>query len=111
MIEQDVMRKLLPDGWNELDFEPFREGVEIFWIYKESPQVALLRYKPGARVPRHKHVGLETIFVLEGDQVDDNGTAFKGDFVINYPGSEHSVTSESGCTVLISWEKPVEFLD
>lgn len=110
MINQSILHDLLSNGWETLEFEHFRQGVDIFWIRKSSPQLALLKYQVGASVPRHKHIGLETILVLEGDQVDDNGTAKTGDLVINPAGSEHAVKSETGCVVLIQWEKPVEFV-
>lgn len=110
MSKQTILQNLIPNGWETLEFEHFRQGVDIFWMRKSSPQIALLKYQAGASVPRHKHIGLETILVLEGDQVDDNGTALAGDLVINPAGTEHAVKSETGCIVLIQWEKPVEFV-
>ncbi len=103
-------KNLLNDGWQQLEFEPFREGVTIHWIRQQSPQVALLKYELGASVPRHLHPGLETILVLSGEQTDEHGTIQEGDFIMNEPGSEHTVHSKTGCTVLIQWEKPVEFI-
>ena len=101
---------LSPDNLQQLEFEPFREGVTVHWIRHELPQLALLKYEPGASVPLHLHMGLETIFVLSGDQTDERGTITKGDFAINAPGSQHSVSSEQGCIVLLQWEKPVQFV-
>ena len=34
----------------------------------------LVRYDPGATIPRHRHLGDEQIFVLEGSVSDDAGT-------------------------------------
>lgn len=101
----------LADTFAALPFQPFREGVDIHFIKEGQPAVALLRYAPGASVPRHKHTGLETILVLDGAQSDERGTYGKGDYVVNPEGSVHSVWSESGCVVLIQWERPVEILD
>ena len=92
-------------------FEPFREGVEICHLRRSDPAVALLRYAPGASVPRHRHTGLETILVLEGTQSDERGQYETGSLVLNPAGSEHSVWSDPGCVVLIQWERPVEMLD
>lgn len=103
-------KALLPDGWASLTFEPFRDGVEICHLWRGGPDVALLRYAKGASVPRHRHTGLETILVLDGTQSDDNGTYAAGTLTFNPAGSEHRVWSETGCTVLIQWEKPVEFV-
>jgi anti-sigma factor ChrR (cupin superfamily) len=59
-VHERVIPDLLLDGWRGLAFEPFRAGVEIHWIYCGSecePSVALLKYAPGAGVPRHRHSG------------------------------------------------------
>jgi anti-sigma factor ChrR (cupin superfamily) len=72
--------------------------------------VALLRYAPGASVPRHRHLGLETILVLSGTQNDDSGAYGTRTIVFNPAGSEHRVWSDTGCVVLIQWERPVEFV-
>ncbi|MBR2655054.1 MAG: cupin domain-containing protein [Loktanella sp.] len=102
---------LLPDDWAQMPYEPFRDGVDICHLWRGGPDVALLRYAPGASVPRHRHTGLETILVLSGSQSDETGCFSVGSIIINPVGTEHSVWSDEGCTVLIQWEKPVEFLD
>jgi len=105
---------LLAGGWRSLAFEPFRQGVEIHWLEKGAtdldPSLALLRYAPGASVPRHRHLGLETVVVLEGSQSDDNGNYGKDSVVLNAAGSEHAVWSSGGCVVLIHWTRPVVML-
>jgi len=102
---------ILASGWKTASFEPFREGVEICVLRKDDPSVALLKYAPGARVPLHLHTGLETILVLEGSQSDERGTYTAGDLVFNPEGSSHSVWSEDGCVILITWARPVKFLE
>lgn len=97
----------LLERWRELPFEPFRDGVEIHRIVEGAPAIAVLRYAPGARVPRHLHTGMETILVLEGAQSDERGCYGAGALVVNPEGSAHSVWSETGCAVLIQWERPV----
>ncbi|SLN15422.1 cupin domain-containing protein [Roseisalinus antarcticus] len=106
-----VFAGLLPDGWASMTFEPFREGVDICHLLRGAPALALLRYAKGASVPRHRHTGLETILVLSGSQSDDRGRYGAGALVLNPEGSVHRVWSEDGCTVLIQWERPVEFVD
>ncbi len=105
---------MLAGDWSNLSFEPFREGVEVHWLEKamtdQDPSLALLRYAPGAAVPRHRHLGLETILVLDGSQSDDFGTYEKGSVVLNAAGSEHTVWSINGCMVLIHWTRPVVIL-
>ncbi|HBG99962.1 MAG TPA: allophanate hydrolase [Rhodobacteraceae bacterium] len=109
LTEPLALADLIQGGWRSLTFRPFRDGVEICELQGGEPAVALLRYAPGASVPRHRHTGLETILVLDGTQSDERGDYPAGSFILNPAGSEHSVWSEAGCCVLIQWEKPVEF--
>ena len=104
---------LVKDGWQSLPYERFREGIEAHWLLKgasNEPSVAILKYQSGAKVPRHRHVGLETIMVLEGEQSDENGDYAAGTVVLNAVGSEHSVWTKYGCVVLIQWNLPVVIL-
>lgn len=110
MIQPNVIEGLLAGGWQDLNFQPFRPGVEIYSIVEGAPAVALLKYDPGASVPRHRHEDLETILILSGSQTDDNGTFGAGALITNPKGSVHSVRSNDGCVVLIQWTKPVVFL-
>lgn len=105
------MADFIQGGWRDVDFAPFKEGVEIHMIREENPAVALLRYAPGAVVPRHEHTGLETIIVLDGEQSDERGDYPAGSLVLNPPGTQHSVWSDGGCVILIQWEKPVQFVN
>ncbi len=111
MTEAFTLTDLLQGGWRHCDFEFFRDGVDICRLVTGEPEVALLRYAPGASVPRHLHAGLETILVLHGSQSDEFGHYGPGSFVANPQGSIHSVSSEEGCIVLIQWTKPVQILD
>lgn len=97
-------------GWRACAFQPFRPGVDISWLAEGEPALALLRYRAGACVPRHRHIGAETILVLDGAQSDERGCYRAGALVLNPVGSEHAVWSHEGCVVLIQWAKPVEFL-
>ena len=95
-------------GW-----EPLRDGVDVLRLCGDpsaGPSVALVRYQPGATVPRHRHRGFELVHVLSGSQSDERGTYGAGSVVINPKGDEHSVRSDEGCVVLIVWERPVVFV-
>lgn len=111
MAEPKSFLGFLPNDWAKMPFEPFREGVDICNLWQGGPNVSLLRYAAGASVPRHRHLGLETILILSGSQSDETGRFPAGSIIFNPAGTEHSVWSEDGCTVLINWEKPVQFLD
>lgn len=110
MIDPLVISDVI-NTWRDLPFVPFREGVDVHYIKEGAPSLAVLRYAPGARVPLHLHTGLETILVLEGSQSDERGDYPKGALVLNPEGTSHSVWSETGCAVLIQWERPVKILE
>jgi len=104
---------LADGGWRDLAFEPFRDGVTVHWLLRGGPvepSVAVLKYQPGAGVPRHRHAGLETIVVLDGIQSDENGSYPAGSVILNPVGTEHSVWTAGGCVVLIQWDLPVIIL-
>lgn len=109
LVIADVLRRAQGGG---MDWQPFRPGIEICRLYEmpEGSAAALLRYAPGAKVPRHAHVGYEHLYILQGAQSDERGEYRTGSLVINPPGSSHSVSSPGGCLVLAIWERPVAFL-
>ena len=110
-IDPKHLPRLLDGGWRGRTWRPFRDGVEISEIMSGTPAVAMLRYKPGASVPRHLHTGLETIIVLEGTQSDERGDYPAGSVILNPEGTTHAVWSTDGCVVLIQWQRPVEFIE
>ena len=87
-------------------------GVERKVLYSEPSgrQTVLIRMESGARLPKHRHVGLEQSFVLDGTLVDDDGACGAGNYVWRRPGSVHSAWSPSGCLLLGIFEAPNEFL-
>ena len=95
------------------DWVPFRPGVSAHWFYSEGgggASAVLLRYEAGARVTLHEHPGYEHLFVLEGDQYDEDGSYPAGSFVIHPPGTKHSPGSVGGCVALLIYEKAVRFV-
>jgi len=99
---------------HEIPWQPFRDGLEIYQIYGDAargPSAALIRFNKASKVPFHTHLGFEHILVLTGGQRDQNGEITPGTFIVNPPGSTHSVVSEAGCIVLAIYEKPVEFVE
>ena len=91
----------------ELPWQPFADGVEVYWIYREpdGPAAALLKYRPGSAIPSHDHHGFEHILVLSGSQSDENGLLETGSLMVHIAGTSHSVASEEGCIVLAIYEK------
>jgi predicted ChrR family anti-sigma factor len=93
-------------------WQPFRDGVQIYPIYKDDSgaSAALLKYEAGAQVPVHEHPGYEHILVLAGSQTDGQRVYEKGQLMISQPGSQHQIRSDTGCVVLAIWQKPVQFI-
>ena len=87
-------------------------GVETKVLYSEPSgrQTVLVRMAPGAKLPDHRHVGVEQSFVLEGTLMDDDGACTTGNFVWRRLGSVHTAWSPDGCLILAIFEKPNEFL-
>jgi anti-sigma factor ChrR (cupin superfamily) len=107
-----LVGRALELGARKRGFGVLRPGVGILKLAGsgEGPTAALLRYAPGARVPSHRHLGFELIYVLSGAQSDERGTYEAGTLVVNRSGDRHSVWSDEGCLVLIVWEKNIEFV-
>jgi len=71
------------------------------WHDKATNRRVLLgRFEPGAKIPMHRHVGDELIFVIEGTSVDESGEVPVGDANYRPNGCVHSVWSKNGATVL-----------
>jgi anti-sigma factor ChrR (cupin superfamily) len=85
----------------------------VFWktLWQDGDgehKAILMRYDPGATIPRHRHVGDEQIWVLEGSVADDTGVCTAGNYARRPPGCVHSVKSESGALVLAVTSGPTE---
>lgn len=78
-----------------------RTGVHWKILWEEGDRRAvLMRYDAGAVIPRHRHLGDEQIFVLEGSVTDDTGTCNAGNYARRPPGCIHTVRSPAGALVL-----------
>ena len=111
---QDIQ---LPDSMQFVPYQKgLREGVDISVIFDETvnnpkgPDLAFLRYEPGAYVPGHVHMVFETVMVLNGDYIENGQVFTAGNFIIRAPGTCHSMASKGGCTILASRYIPVKQL-
>ena len=112
MIPKETERSVYLDV-SKIEWTPTAHpGVEAKVLYAEPSgrQTLLIRMAPGATLPRHRHVGAEQSFVLEGTLVDADGACTTGNFVWRRPGSVHTAWSPDGCVVLGIFEQPNEFL-
>lgn len=93
---------------------PLQPGVNLSLIYQQTDDGAragLLHYLPGARVPDHKHLGIEHILILHGSQIDGQKIYTAGTLVIHSAHSNHQIHSIEGCIALGIWQRPVQFTD
>jgi anti-sigma factor ChrR (cupin superfamily) len=63
-------------------------------------RATLARFEPGATLARHRHVGDELIFVIEGANADESGPVTAGNMNYRPNGCVHTVTTRNGATVL-----------
>jgi anti-sigma factor ChrR (cupin superfamily) len=78
------------------------DGLQVLPLHAYgSEQIALVRWRPGARFPGHAHPGGEEIFVLDGVFEDEFGRYPEGTWLRNPTGSQHTPFSEQGCTIYV----------
>ncbi len=80
-----------------------RPGVrqKRIWEDKAGERRAILtRFEPGATLPRHRHVGDELIFVIEGPNADESGPVTTGNMNYRPNGCVHTVTTKNGVMML-----------
>jgi anti-sigma factor ChrR (cupin superfamily) len=95
--EQKVVRPA------QADFRPgLFDGQSALPLHEfEGEHVALVRWRPGARIPRHRHCGGEEILVLDGVLEDEHGAYPKGTWLRSPDGSEHTPFSDEGCLIFV----------
>ncbi len=74
-------------GWQ--DFQP---GLRFKILWEDKPtkrRAQLTRFEPGAKLPLHRHVGDELIFVLEGVVSDESGAVTAGNVGYDRSGRPH----------------------
>ncbi len=85
-------------GWQER-----QPGIRMksLWADPETKRRAVMnRIEPGVQLPRHRHVGDELVFVIEGAISDEFGTVTAGNMGYRPNGCVHAVSSQNGATVL-----------
>ena len=81
------------------------KGIQIKKLFVDRQNgtvTSLVKMEPGARIPLHRHNGIEQCYVIEGDFHADNQSLGPGDFHCALAGSVHSpVFTVNGALVLI----------
>ena len=89
-------------------------GIRIKILFQEPDGegfTALFQADPGAKLPLHRHLGVEQSYIIEGSLVDDEGVCTAGNFVWRHPGSVHEAHSPDGLLVIGIFQRPNEFLE
>jgi len=87
---------------NDLGWQDFQTGLRFKILWEDKPtkrRAQLTRFEPGAKLPLHRHVGDELIFVLEGAVSDESGAVTAGNVGYRPNGCVHTVSSKNGATV------------
>lgn len=91
------------------------EGVlckQLFVDPTRNTVTTLLRLKPGARMPMHRHRGIEECYVVEGDVCTNNQNLKAGDYTCAMEGSIHRpITTINGALLLIVAPQSYEVLE
>jgi anti-sigma factor ChrR (cupin superfamily) len=88
---------------SDLAWQEVQPGVrtKTLWEHPETKRRAVLvRIEPGAKLPLHRHVGDELVFVIEGAVADDFGVVTAGNMGYRPNGCVHTVSSPNGATAL-----------
>jgi putative transcriptional regulator len=98
---------------DDLKWGPLGPGMRkaILWRGGHGERLWMLRAKPGIRIPRHGHNGIELTLVLSGSLTDQRGTFRRGDVEEMDSKDLHglNVGPEEECICLAITEGPVRF--
>jgi quercetin dioxygenase-like cupin family protein len=88
---------------SDLPWEERQAGVKrkLLWEDPATKRRAIMnRIEPSAQFSRHRHVGDELIFVIEGALSDEFGTVTAGNMGYRPHGCVHAISTKNGATVL-----------
>lgn len=93
---------------------PNAGGISMKVLYHDQStgaMTAMTRLAAGSSIPAHSHPHADqTVFVLEGDLIDDGVTYGPGTFFVAKAGTPHGPnTSSGGCVLLTTYSGPPDF--
>lgn len=98
---------VLPEvpAWRELEWEDVAPGIscKLLATDNERDRVSMLvRLAPGTAYPPHRHMGVEELFLLDGELWIEDRRLRPGDYNRREPGTaDRRVWSETGCTCVL----------
>ena len=97
--------------WSPLDFA----GVSMKVLHQDAAtggMTVMTRMASGASIPAHRHTHAdETVFVVEGDFVEDGVSYGPGSFFVGRAGTDHGPhRSSGGCILLTTFSAGLDFV-
>lgn len=90
---------------DEGEWIKFEKGIQIKSLFKDpinQTVTTLMRLRPGSIIPRHKHIGIEQCYIIEGDMVLGDKSYNAGDYFCAMPDTIHEpITSVNGGMILL----------
>ncbi len=93
-------RVIVPSEIAWTDFAPGMRRKALWSDESSNRRADLLRFEAGAKIPLHRHLGDELIFMLEGSNADEWAEVLTGNLSYRPPGCTHTVTTRNGATLL-----------
>jgi quercetin dioxygenase-like cupin family protein len=89
-------------------------GVQIASLYIDRDRreaASMVKAEPGVLYPRHRHAGIEEIYMLEGELIIGTEVYGVGDYIRSHPGSIHAPITTTGCMFFIKSSLDDEYLE
>lgn len=98
-------------GWTPLDFP----GVSMKVLQQNEMtggMTVMTRIAPGSSIPAHRHTHAdETVYVIQGDFIEDGGSYGPGSFFVGRAGTSHGPhRSADGCVLLTTFSAGLDFV-
>jgi anti-sigma factor ChrR (cupin superfamily) len=94
-----------PPQWAEPEWKEVAPGIscKLLATDREKNRVSMLvRLAPGTDYPPHRHVGVEELYMLQGELIVDDERFSPGDYRRGEAGAvDHRIWSETGCTCVL----------
>jgi len=96
------MLKIRADEGKWFDYEVGIKVKPLFVDPSTKTMTTLMKMSPGSELPKHRHIGVEQCYVIEGEMIVGGIQYVAGDFFCAMPGTIHeTVRSDIGGLILI----------
>ena len=92
---QTVTRNINDMEWQDTKWPDIK--IKLLYSDDESGfSTILFKFAPGAKTPKHEHMGLEQVLILEGSLEDHDGVYPAGSYITRIAGSVHQAHAPNG---------------